>query len=128
MRNWLEEEKISVSRAPGRLQHRAEDRDVYDPVAWAGNVLVSELEHVAFRALLDIGLVDAFRLFEQPEKSYSWWDYRQLAFPRNRGLRLDHILLSGKLASLCSACTIDRQPRKWKQPSDHTPVIAELDL
>ena len=130
LRNWLEEEKKKYPYLAllGDYNIAPEDRDVYDPVAWAGNVLVSELERVAFRALLDIGLVDAFRLFEQPEKSYSWWDYRQLAFPRNRGLRLDHILLSGKLASLCSACTIDRQPRKWKQPSDHTPVIAELDL
>ena len=130
LRNWLEEEKKKYPYLAllGDYNIAPEDRDVYDPVAWAGNILVSELERLAFRALLDIGLVDAFRLFEQPEKSYSWWDYRQLAFPRNRGLRLDHILLSGKLASLCSACTIDCQPRKWKQPSDHTPVIAELDL
>lgn len=93
LRNWLEEEKKKYPYLAllGDYSIAPEDRDVYDPVAWAGNVLVSELERVAFRALLDIGLVDAFRLFEQPEKSYSWWDYRQLAFPRNRGLRLDPI-------------------------------------
>ena len=86
LRNWLEEEKKKYPYLAllGDYNIAPEDRDVYDPVAWAGNVLVSELERVAFRALLDIGLVDAFRLFEQPEKSYSWWDYRQLAFPRNR--------------------------------------------
>ncbi len=105
-----------------------EDRDVYDPVAWEGNVLVSPPERDAFRALEDIDFIDAFRLFEQAEKSWSWWDYRQLAFQKNRGLRIDHILLSKALAPHCTACTIDRAPRKWTQPSDHTPVIAELDI
>ena len=128
--NWLSEEKKKHPYIAllGDYNIAPEDRDVYDPVAWQGSVLVSEPERTAFRALLDMDFVDAFRLFEQPEKTYSWWDYRQLAFPRNRGLRLDHILLSGKLAPHCVACTIDRLPRKWKQPSDHTPVIAELEL
>jgi exodeoxyribonuclease-3 len=71
-------------------------------------------------------MVDAFRLFEQPEKLYSWWDYRQMAFRRNMGLRIDHILLSPPLASRCIACEIDKAPRKWEQPSDHTPVVATL--
>ena len=79
-------------------------------------------ERDAFRALQDIDLIDAYRLFDQPEKSWSWWDYRQLAFQKNRGLRIE------ALASHCTACTIDRTPRKWTQPSDHTPVIAELDI
>jgi exodeoxyribonuclease III len=101
-----------------------EDRDVYDPQAWQGNVLVSEPERAAFRALEQLGLRDAFRLFEQPEKSYSWWDYRMMAFRRNMGLRIDHILLGPALQ--CASCTIDKAPRKLERPSDHTPVIAEV--
>jgi exodeoxyribonuclease-3 len=104
-----------------------EDRDVHDPAAWAGQIHVSDPERDALRDLCGLGLVDAFRLFEQPEKQYSWWDYRQMAFRRNRGLRIDHILLSKGLAQRCTACTIDREPRKWEQPSDHTPVIATLE-
>lgn len=104
-----------------------EDRDVHDPAAWEGMVHVSERERAALRRLLDIGLTDAFRLFEQPEKSYSWWDYRGLGFRLNKGLRIDHILLSPALVQRCSACVIDRTPRKWEQPSDHTPVIATID-
>jgi exodeoxyribonuclease-3 len=74
-----------------------------------------------------LNLTDAFRLFDQPEKLFSWWDYRQMAFRRNMGLRIDHILLSAPLAARCSACVIDKLPRKWEQPSDHTPVIATID-
>ena len=103
-----------------------EDRDVHDPVAWQGQVLVSEPERAVFRRLQDLGLKDAFRLFEQPEKLYSWWDYRMMAFRRNMGLRIDHILLSPALASRCTECIIDKVPRKWEQPSDHTPVVATL--
>jgi exodeoxyribonuclease III len=103
-----------------------EDRDVHDPLGWQGQVLVSEPERTAFRRLLDLGLKDAFRLFEQAEKSFSWWDYRQLGFRLNKGLRIDHVLLSNALAARCSACHIDRVPRKWEQPSDHAPVIATL--
>lgn len=104
-----------------------DERDVHDPVAWQGQVLVSEPERAAFQRLLGLGLKDAFRLFEQPEKLFSWWDYRQMAFRRNMGLRIDHILLSNPLATRCSACVIDKIPRKWEQPSDHTPVVATLD-
>lgn len=104
-----------------------EDRDVHDPVAWIGQVLVSEPERTAFQGLLDLKLKDAFRLFEQPEKLFSWWDYRQMAFRRNMGMRIDHILLSPALAERCSACVIDKVPRKWEQPSDHTPVIATIE-
>ena len=80
------------------------------------------------RALLDLGLTDSFRLFEQPPKSFSWWDYRQFGFKRNAGLRIDHILLSDPLKAACTACVIDKGPRGNEQPSDHTPVIATLDL
>lgn len=104
-----------------------EDRDVHDPALWQGSVLVSDRERAAFRRLLDLGLKDAFRLFEQPDKLFSWWDYRQMAFRRNMGLRIDHILLSPALAARCSACVIDKAPRKQEQPSDHTPVIATID-
>jgi exodeoxyribonuclease-3 len=104
-----------------------EDRDVHDPAAWAGQVLVSDEERARFRALLDLGFKDAFRLFDQPEGSYSWWDYRMGAFRRNLGLRIDHILLSPALAERCSACLIDTGPRKLERPSDHAPVIAQID-
>ena len=103
-----------------------EDRDIHDPVAWVGQVLVSDAERAGFRQLQTLGLIDSFRLFEQPEKSYSWWDYRMLAFQRNRGLRIDHILLSPLLSTTCHACVIDRLTRKRDQPSDHAPVIATL--
>ncbi|MCC7328237.1 MAG: exodeoxyribonuclease III [Burkholderiales bacterium] len=103
-----------------------EDRDVHDPAAWAGQVLCSEPERAAFRTLLDVGLKDSFRLFDQPENTFSWWDYRQLAFPKNRGLRIDHILLSEALAARCTASRIDRNARKGEKPSDHAPVLVEL--
>ena len=103
-----------------------EDRDVHDPKAWEGQVLVSGKEREAFRALLALGLTDSFRLFDQPEQSFSWWDYRQAAFRRNMGLRIDHILLTRELAGRCAASCIDREPRKLERPSDHAPVVAEL--
>jgi exodeoxyribonuclease-3 len=103
-----------------------DDRDVYDPVAWAGQILCSEPERAAFRRFLDLGLTDSFRLFEQPQKSFSWWDYRMLGFQKNRGLRIDHILLSAPLAARCTAAAINREIRKLERPSDHAPVIAEL--
>jgi exodeoxyribonuclease III len=112
----------------GDINIAPEDRDVHDPELWRGQVLVTDAERAAFHDWLGVGLKDAFRLFEQPEKTFSWWDYRQLAFPKNHGLRIDHILLSHELASLCSGCRIDRQERKGDKPSDHAPVIAELAL
>jgi exodeoxyribonuclease-3 len=125
---WLKDE---LQRQPelallGDFNIAPEDRDVYDPVAWQGQILCSEPERDAFRALLDLGFKDAFRLFEQPEKSFTWWDYRMLGYQRNHGLRLDHILLSPQLAGRCTACTIDKEPRKLERPSDHAPVIAEI--
>jgi exodeoxyribonuclease III len=104
-----------------------EPRDVHDPALWEGQVLFSEPERAAFRALLDLGLEDSFRLFEQPERSYTWWDYRNLAFRRKMGLRIDHILLSTAAAPRCTACTIDIEPRRREQPSDHAPVVAILN-
>ena len=103
-----------------------EDRDVHDPKAWEGQVLVSEPERAAWRALTALGLKDAFRLFEQPEKVFSWWDYRMLGFRRNAGLRIDHVLLSETLAGRCQGSSVDKAPRKLERPSDHAPVVAEL--
>ncbi len=125
---WIGEER---GRHPGLVllgdyNIAPADADVHDPAAWAGNVLVSEAERSRFRALEALGLRDAFRLFAQPEKSYSWWDYRQGGFRRNLGLRIDHILLSGPLAETCVGCEIDKGPRKLERPSDHAPVLAEL--
>jgi len=110
----------------GDLNIAPEDRDVHDPDLWRGQVLCSEPERRVFADWIALGLKDGFRLFEQPEKSFSWWDYRQLAFPKNHGLRIDHILLSPALATRCTACRIDRSARKGEKPSDHAPVIAEI--
>ena len=103
-----------------------EDRDVHDPVAWAGQIHCTDEERAHFRALVGLGLTDAFRLFEQPPKSWSWWDYRNLAFRKNQGLRIDHILVSAALKPRVTACSIDRLPRKNERPSDHAPVVVEI--
>ena len=105
-----------------------EDRDVYDPEAWHERILCSTPERQALQEIIDLGLVDTFRLFDQPEKSYSWWDYRAAAFRRNMGLRIDLILASQSLSRNCTACQIDREPRSLERPSDHAPVIAEFAL
>jgi exodeoxyribonuclease-3 len=128
-RDWLKKElEIHPNLAVlGDYNIAPEDRDVHDPVLWQGQVLVSDLEREALQRLVDLGLKDAFRLFDQAEKSFSWWDYRQMAFRRNMGLRIDHILLSAPLAARCRECVIDKLPRKWEQPSDHTPVVATIE-
>jgi len=128
LRNWLEGELGSHPRLAilGDYNVAPADEDVHNPEKWAGQVLVSEPERQAFAALKELGLADAFRLFEQPPKSFTWWDYRMFAFRRNAGLRIDHILLSEPLARACRACEIDKTPRGNEQPSDHAPVIATL--
>ncbi len=105
-----------------------EDRDCHDPAAWAGQILVSPQEREHFKALLQLGLHDSFRLFEQADRSFSWWDYRMMGFRRNLGMRIDHILVSNALKPLCVAALIDKAPRKRERPSDHTPVVLELNL
>jgi exodeoxyribonuclease-3 len=105
-----------------------EDRDVHDPAKWAGSVHVSEAERAALAGLMEIGLVDTFRLFDQPEGAYSWWDYRMGAFRRNHGLRIDLVLTSRALAERCTGSRIDRAPRAWERPSDHAPVVATFDI
>lgn len=105
-----------------------EDRDVHNPEKWVGCNLVSPQERGFLQGYLDLGLSDSFRLFEQAEKSYSWWDYRQAGFRRNAGLRIDLILLTETLAKNCTSSTIDKEPRRHEQPSDHTPVLATITL
>jgi len=100
--------------------------DVHDPAAWEGQVLCSEPERERFRKLAEAGFIDAFRQFSQADRSFSWWDYRQLGFRRNAGLRIDHILVDRGTATRLVGCRIDREPRKLPQPSDHAPVLAEL--
>lgn len=128
LRDYLESELANYPRlaVAGDFNVAPEDRDVHDPKAWEGQVHVSEPERAAWRALLALGLQDSFRLFEQPEKTYSWWDYRMLGFRRNAGLRIDHVLLSGELARGCVSGGIDKAPRKLERPSDHAPAIAEF--
>jgi len=128
-RDWLEQE---LRRSPrlvvlGDYNVAPADEDVHDPAAWQGQVLCSAREREAFRALIALGLKDSFRLFTQPEKSFTWWDYRMHAFRRNLGLRIDHILLSRELAARCKTCTVDLEPRRAERPSDHAPVIAEIE-
>ncbi|HEY0973840.1 MAG TPA: exodeoxyribonuclease III [Solimonas sp.] len=100
--------------------------DTHDPAVWEGQILCSEAERTALRALLDLGLSDSFRLFPQPPASFTWWDYRQAAFRRNMGLRIDHILLSAPLVAECRSCAADLAPRRLERPSDHAPLMVEL--
>ena len=102
------------------------DRDVYDPVDWGDGILCSGPERAALQELLELGLVDVFRQFPQPDQTFSWWDYRAGRFRRNAGLRIDLILASPAMAKRCTASYVDREPRTWERPSDHTPVVAEF--
>ena len=103
-----------------------EDRDSFDPVGLRETIHHTTEERDHFRQLVELGLADSFRLFDQPEKSYSWWDYRMLGYQKNRGLRIDHILVSEALKPEVKGCAIDRVPRKWEKPSDHAPVTVEI--
>ena len=125
---WLKEELAQhpLLALAGDFNIAPEDCDVHNPAAWAGQILCSDAERDAFRRLLALGLKDSFRLFPQPEKSFSWWDYRMLGFQKNQGLRIDHVLLSTPLAARCAAAGIDREMRKRERPSDHAPVWAEI--
>lgn len=103
-----------------------DDRDVHDPAAWDEQILCSTPEREALNDILDLGFSDTFRLFDQDEKVFSWWDYRAAAFRRNLGLRIDLILASPALASRCASSRVDREPRTWERPSDHAPVVADF--
>ena len=128
LRAWVAQELAAHPQLVlmGDFNIAPEDRDVYAPVAWAGQIHCTPEEREHFRRLVALGLHDAFRLFEQPPKSWSWWDYRNLAFRKNQGLRIDHILVSEALKARVSACSIDKAPRKNERPSDHAPVVVEL--
>ncbi|MOA22339.1 Exodeoxyribonuclease III [compost metagenome] len=128
LREWVRKELAQNPRLVlvGDFNVAPEDRDSFDPEGLRETIHHTSEERQHFRDLLDLGLSDAFRMFEQPEKSFSWWDYRMLGFQKNRGLRIDHILVSDALKPSVSACTIDRAPRKNPQPSDHAPVVVTL--
>ncbi|MBU0656081.1 MAG: exodeoxyribonuclease III [Gammaproteobacteria bacterium] len=125
---WLQEQASQYPQLVvlGDFNIAPEDQDVHDPLAWAGQILCSEPERTALQGIQSIGLSDVFRQFKQPEKAFSWWDYRAAGFRRNLGLRIDLILASKPLADACTSCVIDREPRTWEKPSDHTPVVAEF--
>ena len=125
---WLKQELTTHPHLAvlGDYNIAPEDRDVHDPVAWEGQVLCSPPERDAFQRLIGLGFKDSFRLFEQPDKSFTWWDYRMNGFRRNLGLRIDHILLSQGLASRCRNCSIDLEPRRHERPSDHAPLVMDI--
>lgn len=127
---YLEEQLAEHERVVvlGDFNIAPEDRDIHDPVTWAGHVLCSAPEREALSNWVKLGFQDSFRLFEQEPNSFSWWDYRAAAFRRNMGWRIDHILVSAALAEQCRSCAIDKEPRKLERPSDHVPVFAEFEL
>lgn len=125
LRDCLRREEIDRIVVCGDFNVAPEDRDVFDPELWHGAIMCSEVERAAFRSICDLGLRDTLRLHHQDARLFSWWDYRMLAFPKNRGLRIDAILAGPKLK--CTAAGIDREMRKGKEPSDHAPVWAEFE-
>jgi len=135
--HWLEQvtrwiatemQKFEKVIVLGDFNIAPDDRDVHDPESWHEKILCSTQERDALQRILDLGLTDTFRQFDQEEKTWSWWDYRMNAFRRNMGLRIDLVLASAALAEVCSAAYIDKEPRRQDRPSDHTPAIAEFDL
>jgi exodeoxyribonuclease III len=127
---WIESERAAHEKlvVVGDFNIAPTDADVHDPKAWEGQVLCTDEERAYFKRWLDVGLVDTFRKFEQPPKTFSWWDYRMLGFQKNKGLRIDHVLASPALAETCTECVIDRNERKGEKPSDHAPVTAMFAL
>ena len=128
LRDCVAKEKIHDVVVCGDFNVAPEDRDTYDPELWRGAIMCSEGERAAFRRLCDVGLRDTLRLHHQEGGLFSWWDYRMLSFPKNRGLHIDAILASETLAKKCTAAGIDRDMRKGKEPSDHAPVWAEFEV
>lgn len=127
---WLREEVAAHPQlvVVGDFNIAPDDRDVHDPEALKDSVLCSPPERDALKQLIALGLTDTFRKFNEEGGHYSWWDYRMAAFRRNMGLRIDFILASTALAAVCTSCRIDKAPRKWERPSDHTPVVAEFQI
>jgi exodeoxyribonuclease-3 len=128
LRAWLKDELSKHDKLVlmGDFNIAPEDRDCYDPAAFVGQTHTSPQERAHFQALIDLGLTDAYRMFEQAPKSYSWWDYRMLGFQKNKGLRIDHILVSNGLKPDVKSCVIDRAWRKLPKPSDHAPVYVTI--
>ena len=130
LREFLKEEMTRHEKLVvlGDFNIAPADEDVYDAEKWGEGILCSPMERKALAALLDLGLSDVFRKFDQPEKTFSWWDYRAAGFRRNAGLRIDLILASDTMSRYCSASYVDKEPRAWERPSDHAPVVAEFKL
>jgi exodeoxyribonuclease-3 len=130
LRRFLQHELATHPRlvVMGDFNIAPDDRDVHDPAAWKDQILCSDAEREALRGLLDLGLTDTFRLFDQPEAIFSWWDYRQGGFRRNLGLRIDLLLASATSATKCVSSTIDTAPRRLERPSDHAPAVADFSL
>ena len=128
LRDCLSKEKTRELIVCGDFNVAPEDVDVHDPVLWRGAIMCSDSERAAFRQLCDVGLIDTLRLHRRESGLFSWWDYRMLSFPKNRGLRIDAILASKSLAGKCTAAGIDREMRKGKEASDHAPVWAEFSI
>ncbi|MBP6720009.1 MAG: exodeoxyribonuclease III, partial [Rhodoferax sp.] len=130
LRDWVRTELVAHPNLVlmGDYNITFDDADVWDPVGLQDTIHCTEEERYHLRALIALGLHDAYRLFPQEEKSFSWWDYRDFGFRRNRGMRIDHILVSDALKPLVSSCVIDKTPRKNERPSDHTPVVVDLQL
>jgi len=133
--NWLEhvtafiqEERVRYPNlvVVGDFNIAPDDRDVHDPRRWEGSVLVSPPERAAYQKLLELGLFDSFRLFEQPSNAFSWWDYRAAGFRQNHGMRIDLLLVSEALKARCIESEIDAEPRASERPSDHAPVWITL--
>ena len=128
LRNWVRTELEQHPKLVlmGDCNITFDDADVWDPIGLKDTIHCTEEERYELRALLALGLHDAHRLFAQPPRSFSWWDYRDFAFRRNRGLRIDHVLVSRPLKDAVRSCHIDIGPRKNERPSDHAPVVVEI--
>ncbi|MEC9375747.1 MAG: exodeoxyribonuclease III [Pseudomonadota bacterium] len=124
---WLKEELVRYERliVMGDFNITPDDNDVHDPEAWKNKILCSSPERDAFNEIVNLGLKDSFRLFAQPEESFSWWDYRAAGFRRNLGMRIDLLLVSNSVAKDCKSSNIDKEPRSLERPSDHAPVWIE---
>ena len=130
LRGWVKEELAAHPQLVlmGDYNITFDDLDVWDPEGMRDQIHCTDEERYHLRALIALGLHDSYRMFEQPAKSYSWWDYRDFGFKRNRGMRIDHILVSNAFQPLVQACSIDKTPRKNERPSDHTPVIVDIRI
>ena len=105
-----------------------EEQDCHDPKAWEDDALFRTESLQTFRALMNLGLTDAFRVSNVDAEQYTFWDYQRGAWPKNHGIRIDHFLLSPSMADTLVSCTIDKTPRGWERPSDHTPIMVDVDV